>query len=199
MSDPAEVDAVDEIVRAWRRERPDLNVESIGIVTRISRFCRRLEQRRIAALGVSQLDESMLDLLSTLRRAGPPYELQAGELARRSLITTGAVSHRLERAARAGYVTRSTPPGDGRHVWVSLTSDGNAVLDEAVARVFESDESVLSCLQSNQAADLELMLRQLLRCIESDCSAARREPSGPQDRGRTRCGDGHDGSGFVGI
>ena len=95
-------DAVDEISAAWQRERPDLDTSSIGIVTRIWRIGRLLDRHRDRTLAELGIDASTLDLLSTLRRAGPPYALTPTTIAARTLLTTGAVSQRVAKAEAAG-------------------------------------------------------------------------------------------------
>lgn len=65
-------------------------------------------RRVLARLGV---DAATLDLLSVLRRGGPPYTLTTRELAGRSLVTAGAVSQRVARAERDGLVVRDNGRG----------------------------------------------------------------------------------------
>src|SRR5579862_9617989 len=97
-----------DIAAAWRRELPGVRTESIEIITPVWRIARMLEgdrRRTLAALGI---EESTLDLLSAIRRAGPPYELTTREITRRTLVTAGAVSQRVARAEQAGLVERSS-------------------------------------------------------------------------------------------
>ena len=128
---PAE-DGVDRIQQAWRRERPGMPVESIGVITRIWHAGKLLADERRRTLSMLGIDAATLDLLSTLRRAGPPYRLSCGEIARQGLVSAGAISQRLARAERRGLVRRSKGGDDGRTVLVELTPAGHRFIEERV-------------------------------------------------------------------
>ena len=118
------VDGVDQVARDWRRERPDIDVSSIGIVTRIWRIARHLENQRREQLAGLGTDRGTMDVLAMLRRSGPPFRRSAGELTRSALITSGGVSQRLEKLERAGLITRHVDTSDRRRVDVELTASG---------------------------------------------------------------------------
>src|SRR5215831_610053 len=121
-----------DIAAAWRRELPGVRTESIEIITPLWRIAKLLgddRRRTLAALGI---DASTLDLLSVIRRSGPPYELTTREVARRTLITAGAVSQRVARAEGAGLVARAPSSRSRRAVAVRLTEAGHALIDTAV-------------------------------------------------------------------
>jgi DNA-binding MarR family transcriptional regulator len=161
-SGPAATDDVDEIEDAWRRERPETPVASIGAITRIRRIGKLLEDDRRRTLAGLGIDAATLDLLSTLRRAGRPYRLSPGELARRTLVSAGAISQRVARAERDGLVRRVRSEQDGRAVLVALTPDGHALVERTVDRLLSHEESLLSSLTSQQRAQLAGLLRVLL-------------------------------------
>jgi DNA-binding MarR family transcriptional regulator len=155
-------DGVDRIQQAWLRERPGTPVESIGVITRIWRVAKILgdERRRtMARLGV---DAGTRDLLSTLRRAGPPYRLSPTELARRSLVSAGAVSQRVARAEREGLVRRERSGEDGRGVVVELTPAGHALVERTVDDLLRHEETLLTALTPAQREQLSDLLRVLL-------------------------------------
>lgn len=157
MSDP-----VDAIQAAWTRERPDLPVSSIGIITRIHRLSRELSRRRSALLRRHGTDASTLDLLGVLRRSGNPYELSAGEIARQTRITTGGVSQRLARAERAGLVERRRSAADTRSVSVRMTPAGHRLLDATVEELFSQEEATLAGLSRAERDQLAALLRRYL-------------------------------------
>ena len=115
---------MDTIAAAWARERPGTPVASIGVITRIWRLAKLLEDDRRETMLRLGMDAGTRDLLSTLRRSGPPYRLSPSELARRNLVSAGAVSQRVARCERAGLVRRLRSPDDGRGVLVELTAAG---------------------------------------------------------------------------
>ena len=114
-------DGIDEAERDWRRERPDLDVSSYGIVTRIGHIGHHLEDKRKRLLAELATDRGSMDILAMLRRAGRPYQQTAGQLTKSALITSGGVSQRLDKLERAGLVTRHIDVSDRRRVDVQLT------------------------------------------------------------------------------
>ena len=104
-----ETDPVDATALAWLRERPGTPVEGIGIVTRIWRLARLLGDDRRRVLADAGADAATLDLLSVLRRAGPPYQLTTRQLTEHTRVTAGAISQRVARAEKSGLVRRTRP------------------------------------------------------------------------------------------
>ncbi len=163
----AEPDDVDRIERDWRRERPDIDVSSIGIVSRVWRVGRHLEQERKAQLDRFGSDRGTIDVLAMLRRAGPPFRRSAGELTRSALITSGGVSQRLEKLEKAGLVTRHVDTEDRRRVDVQLTPAGVELVDSMLADLMDHDTQLLaSVLTAAEQARLRQLLRKLLLGLE---------------------------------
>lgn len=167
-------DDVDGIETAWRRERPDLDVGSVGVFTRIRRIARLLERHRTEVLAELGSDSTTLDLLSTLRRAGPPYRLTPTELAHRTLITTGGMSQRLAKAERAGWISRQPAADDARSNVVSLTPAGFDLVERLVEAVFRSEQRLLGSLTSAEQAELAGTLRRLLADVGAHIRTADR-------------------------
>ncbi|MCU1620707.1 MAG: Transcriptional regulator, MarR family [Modestobacter sp.] len=153
------IDRVDQVQAAWRAELPDWDVSSVGVIGRLVELAHWTEQARGAALAAHGSDRATFDLLATLRRAGPPYRLTVGELQRLSLVTTGAVSQRVERAARRGLVRRTPVAGDARKVVVELTEDGRAAAAELLRVVLDAEQGVLEPLGADERRALEELLR----------------------------------------
>lgn len=154
-----------EIAAAWRRELPGSRTESIEVITPIWRIAKVLaddRRRTLAALGI---DSSTLDLLSVIRRAGPPYELTTREIARRTLVTPGAVSQRVARAELAGLVTRAPSPASRRAVAVRLTEAGHALIEPAVRRLLEHEADLIGALSAEERAALTRFLAKLERSL----------------------------------
>ena len=115
MSTPP-ADEVDRIVAAWRRERPDLDVGPLQVLSRVSRLARHLDLARGAAFAEHGLEGWEFDVLSALRRAGAPYELSPGQLVAQTLVTSGTMTNRVDRLERRGLRraaarTRTTAAG----------------------------------------------------------------------------------------
>jgi DNA-binding MarR family transcriptional regulator len=164
---PEPADRAAEIAAAWARERPDLPVASIGILTRIWQVAKLASDDRRRTLAALGMDAATLDLLSTLRRAGPPYRLSTRELTTRSLVTAGATTQRVDRAQRAGLVVRLAPERGSRLVLVELTAAGHAAVDVAVGTVLSHEQRIVDVLNAVQQEQLAGMLAALLRGFEA--------------------------------
>ena len=160
-------DDVDRIVSAWRRERPDLDVTPLEVLSRISRLARRLDLARGTAFAEHGLDGWEFDVLSALRRAGTPYEHSPGQLVTETLVTSGTMTNRVDRLAARGFVERRPDPTDRRGVIVRLTTTGMAVVDAALADLLAHEHDLLADLGADEREDLSGLLRRLLRPFES--------------------------------
>jgi len=154
-----------EISAAWQRERPGVPVESIAIVTPIWRLAKLLADDRRRVLQACGVDAATLDLLSVLRRAGPPYRLTTREIARRALVTAGAVSQRVARAEREGLVQRAAAGDGSRSVLVSLTQAGHALVDSVVDQVLGREAQLVRGLLPAERAELAALLDRLLQDV----------------------------------
>ncbi|MGW0810322.1 MarR family winged helix-turn-helix transcriptional regulator [Nonomuraea sp. NPDC002799] len=150
-----------EIAAAWQRERPGTPTDSIEIVTPIWRLAKILADDRVRVLRAAGIDAATLDLLSVLRRSGPPYRLSTRELARRTLVTAGAISQRVAKAEREGLIGRS--PGDtGRKsVAVTLTDAGHALIERSVDSVLGRETSLVAGLTAVERDTLAGLLKKL--------------------------------------
>ncbi len=153
---------VGEIAAAWERERPGTPVDSIGVVTPLWRLAKLFADDRRRLLADAGVDAATLDLLSVLRRSGQPYELTTRELARRTLVTAGAISQRVARAEAAGLVTRRTATDGSRAVVVSLTPKGHDLIEKTVDAVLTRESELLTSLSARQRAVLAGQLQRLL-------------------------------------
>jgi DNA-binding MarR family transcriptional regulator len=153
---------VAEIAAAWERERPGTPVDSIGVVTPLWRLAKLFADDRRRLLADVGVDPATLDLLSVLRRAGRPYELTTRELARRTLVTAGAISQRVARAEAAGLVARRAAGDRSRAVVVGLTPEGHDLVETTVDAVLARESELLSSLSPRQRAVLGGQLQRLL-------------------------------------
>ena len=166
-------DDVDHIVEAWRRERPDLDVAPLHILSRVSRLARRLDLDRVQAFARHQLEGWEFDVLSALRRAGDPYQLSPGQLIRQTLVTSGTMTNRVDRLERRGLVGRSPDPTDRRGVIVRLTPTGQRTVDDAMADLLDRERDLLAELSAATATSSP-------PCCVGCCPPSRPEASASQ-------------------
>ncbi|HLY34995.1 MAG TPA: MarR family winged helix-turn-helix transcriptional regulator [Jatrophihabitantaceae bacterium] len=159
-------DEVDGILAAWRRERPDLDVSPLAVLSRISRLADVLDERRANAFVEHGLQAHEFDVLAALRRSGQPFELTAGELSVLTHVTSGTMTSRLDRLSARRFVTRHPDPTDGRLVRVRLTMLGRRRLDAAFTALLDSERELLAALPADKHGELADALRALL--VEAD-------------------------------
>jgi len=150
-----------DIAAAWHRELPGLRTDSIEVITPLWRIAKILADDRRRTLAVLGVDPSTLDLLSVIRRSGPPYEVTTREITRRTLITAGAVSQRIARAEQAGLVERAPSAASRRAVSVRLTDAGHALVEATVRRLLEHEADLIDSLDPGQRTQLSALLTTL--------------------------------------
>jgi DNA-binding MarR family transcriptional regulator len=155
-------DEVDDLVAAWRAQRPDLDVEPLEVLSRISRLARHLDIARRGAFADHGLESWEFDVLSALRRQGPPFQLTPGALLRATLVTSGTMTNRIDRLAAADLVLREPDPRDKRGVLVTLTDRGLACVDAALADLLGRERALLAGLDSGERRHLADLMRILL-------------------------------------
>ena len=155
-------DEVDELVEAWARERPDLDLAPVEIFSRIGRLARHLDLARKAAFSTHGIESWEFDVLSALRRSGPPYELSPGRLLRETLVTSGTMTNRVDRLAGRGFVERYPDPEDRRGVIVRLTREGRAAVDGAFEALVAAEKALAADLPTGDQKELAGLLRRLL-------------------------------------
>ncbi|MET7464965.1 MarR family transcriptional regulator [Nonomuraea sp. NPDC005501] len=150
-----------EIAAAWQRERPGTPTDSIEIVTPIWRLAKMFADDRVRVLRAAGIDAATLDLLSVIRRSGPPYTLSTRELAGRTLVTAGAISQRVARAERDGLVRRAPGATGRKSVDVSLTDEGHALIERSVDSVLSREAGLVAGLSEDERATLVRLLAKL--------------------------------------
>jgi DNA-binding MarR family transcriptional regulator len=170
---PSEEDHVDRVRAQWRAVRPELDTAPVAIVARIGRIAAYFDQATDALMGDYGLARSSWDVLASLRRAGPPYELSPTELYQALMRSSGAMTNRLHRLERAGLIERRPDPGDGRGRLVRLTARGRKLLDEIAPIHLENEERLLASLTDEERGTLEELLRRLARDLEETRSPPR--------------------------
>ncbi|NQX10724.1 MarR family transcriptional regulator [Microbacteriaceae bacterium VKM Ac-2855] len=162
-----ESDRVARIQAQWRRERPELDVDPQGVIGRLHRVAAHLTAQIVPVYAKHGLGEGEFDVLATLRRAGAPFELAPGELAEHTMVTTGAMTKRLDRLVSAGLVERRAAEFDGRRRIVALTPAGVTTIDAAFAEHIANEHRLVDVLTTADRAALERILIRWLAVFEA--------------------------------
>ena len=155
-------DEVDDLVEAWVRERPDLDLAPVAVFSRISRLARHLDLARRDAFTAQGIESWEFDVLAALRRAGEPYELSPGRLLRETLVTSGTMTNRVDRLVSRGFVERYPDPDDRRGVIVRLTPEGKDAVDAAFGALLDAEQTILAEMPGAEREQLAALLRTLL-------------------------------------
>lgn len=162
----ARTDRVSRIQKQWERERPDLDVTPQGVVGRLHRLAAHLTDELVVVYRKHGLSEGEFDVLAALRRAGDPFELAAGDLAQHTMVTTGAMTKRIDRLVDAGLVTRRAAADDGRRRIVALTADGRRTIDAAFTEHLANEHRLLQALSATEQRQLKSLLGRWLDAFE---------------------------------
>ncbi len=155
-------DEVDRLVEAWRRERPDLDVTPMEVLSRVSRLARHLDRARRSAFDEHGLEPWEFDVLAALRRAGSPYELSPGVLLAQTLVTSGTMTARVDKLTGRGLVVRRRDDDDRRGVRVRLTDLGKNAVDAALEGLLAHERNLLASLAAPDRQVLGDSLRTLV-------------------------------------
>jgi DNA-binding MarR family transcriptional regulator len=159
-------DEVDRLVAAWARERPDLDVRPLEVLSRVTRLARHLDRARRRAFEAHDLEGWEFDVLAALRRAGRPYVLSPGQLLGQTMVTSGTMTNRVDRLEQRGLVQRMPDPADRRGVHVRLTPRGKERVDAALADLLERERALLKALSRAEQDTLSTLLRRLVLPFE---------------------------------
>ena len=157
--DNAHRDEVDRLIAAWRRERPDVDISPLAVLSRITRISRHLDIARREAF--AELETWGFDVLAALRRAGAPHTLTPSQLMQETLVTSGTITNRLDRLEELMLITRSPDPKDGRGSLVTLTALGMKKVDEALDQLLINERLWLDRLSSKERDQLADLLSKL--------------------------------------
>ncbi len=159
-------DHVDRILGQWRRERPDLDVEPMGLLGRMARlntYLGREVEKTFQSLG---LTSASFDVLATLRRSGKPYQLSPGDLLATMMITSGTMTNRIDQLEKAGLVERLTNPEDRRSVLIALKPEGLELVERAVAAHVANQHRLTDLLDPGERAALDAIVKRYLAAFE---------------------------------
>ncbi|TPM98108.1 MarR family transcriptional regulator [Mesorhizobium sp. B2-1-3A] len=159
------MDRAAKAVEQWKRERPDLDVSPMAVLGRLNEASSLIARDRLAPLFARfGLQAGEFDVLATLRRSGAPYALTPTALYEATMVTSGAMTNRLDRLEKAGLIVRGPHPNDRRGIVVRLTGKGLALIDEALTAHVANEHEILAGLSD---AEREMLARLLGKLIAS--------------------------------
>ena len=159
-------DIVDEMLQQWGAEQPNRDVSALGVIVRIQMLGKLLKRQTANALAKHGLKHWEYDALSVLRRQGAPFEMAATDIARAALLTTGAMTTRIDGLESRGFVRRRRSKSDGRSIPVRLTEKGKRIVDLALDTRIDDANKALTQFSEREKEQLAERLRSLLSSSE---------------------------------
>ena len=160
------MDRAAKAIEQWKRERPDLDVSPMGVLGRLNEASSLIARDRLAPLFARfGLQAGEFDVLATLRRSGAPYTLTPTALYEATMVTSGAMTNRLDRLEKAGLILRGPHPNDRRGIVVQLTEKGLALIDAAVTAHVANEHEILAGLTGAERETLAQLLGKLIESV----------------------------------
>ncbi|MFI9202247.1 MarR family winged helix-turn-helix transcriptional regulator [Streptomyces sp. NPDC053048] len=158
-------DHVDQVLEQWAKQRPDLDVSPMAVIGRLQRLSLLIGAELRRTFAAHDLDAASFDVLATLRRSDAPHRLTPAELMRSAMVTSGAITQRLDRLEARGLVLRTRSASDGRSVHVSLTDDGRALVDRVLPDHIATENRLLAAVTDAERETISRALRSLLESL----------------------------------
>jgi DNA-binding MarR family transcriptional regulator len=162
-----ERDHFDQIHERWKRERPEADTTGFEAVGRILLLAKYLHNSVVNRLGTLDVDLWAFDVLATLWEQGPPYHLSPTELCKSAMLSSGAMTNRLDRLEGSGLVARQPDPNDRRSLIIELTPKGKSLVDQAISLRLEEANEAVSSLDDSERQELIRLLRKLFAAQEA--------------------------------
>lgn len=156
---------MDFILRQWATQRPDLDVSPMAVIGRLKRVSLLVDGELRRTFATHDLDRSSFDVIATLRRSPEPHSLTPAELMESAMVTSGAITQRLDRLEKRGLVVRRPSEVDGRSVRVTLTEAGRQLVDETLPDHLATEGRLLAALSPAERTALAETLRKMLESL----------------------------------
>ncbi|MGR5206664.1 MarR family winged helix-turn-helix transcriptional regulator [Vibrio sp. PNB23_22_7] len=160
------MDAIDRVVMQWAKEKPELDTEPMAIMGRLMRIAKHMETQVAELHKGHGLKMGEFDVLATLRRSGEPYRLTPSELIVSMMLTSGAMTNRLDKLETKGLIAREHRKEDRRSVTVKLTPIGFALIDMLIEEHLKVQHHLMGKLSDDEKRQINLALKLLLPQFE---------------------------------
>ncbi|MFJ3460824.1 MarR family winged helix-turn-helix transcriptional regulator [Achromobacter spanius] len=147
----------------WQRERPDIDANVMALAGRLLEATHLLERNWFLPLAAQfELHQGEFDVIATLRRSGNPYAMTPTDLHEGLMLSSGAMTSRLDRLERKGLIERVPSPNDRRSTLVRLTPAGLALIDKLLPLHVANEQQAMASLSQKEQAQLDGLLAKLI-------------------------------------
>jgi DNA-binding MarR family transcriptional regulator len=199
MKEPGGLDRVEAYLSQWKRERPDLDHEPMGVIARLTRtgvFLANSIRDNLRGAGIEPWE---FDVLATLRCVGPPHTLSPKDLGATTMVGGATLTHRMDRMVDRGMVSRKVDPDNRRRLQITLTPAGKELIDSVIAGHIDNAGRFLDALTDSECKILSGLLRKILLSHGDTHSQSGRRPTGRQGLPQNQDKPGGRGGGGAGT
>jgi DNA-binding MarR family transcriptional regulator len=162
MKEAHSLNAVQAYMDQWKRARPDLDHEPMGVIARVTRTGGFLAGSIRENLRGAGMEPGEFDVLATLRRVGPPHTLSPKDLVATTMVGGAAMTHRVDKLVERGLVRRDVDPENRRRRQITLTPAGIGLVDAVIADHIENADRFLNALSGPERKTLSGLLDKVL-------------------------------------
>lgn len=155
-------DLVDLVLSQWGQECPNLDTSPMSVLSRVFRLNAFAARDVNRAFKRYNLHQGEFDVLATLYRTGAPHAMNPQKLVDALLLTSGAMTNRLDRLEQAGLLARTPNPEDRRGVIVALTAEGLRVIKLVLKDYLRELDTLLAPLTAAERRQMAGLLKKLL-------------------------------------
>lgn len=166
MPAPTSGDHVDQVLAQWRDVRPDCDTSPMAVFTRVYRLSKYINRSVTTVFRRHGLHDGEFDLLATLYRSGQAAGLTPNALRHAAVLSSGAMTNRLDRLEAAGLIQRVPNPHDRRSLLIRLSPKGQRVLLGCLDEYLATLKQIQAPLEPKQRTALAGALRTLLLALE---------------------------------
>ncbi|MGL5471709.1 MAG: MarR family winged helix-turn-helix transcriptional regulator [Shewanella sp.] len=161
-------DRLDKIIGQWQTQGVTDDLVPMAVLGRIARLTKYVENAIAVCHGEFGLGQGEFDVLATLRRSGEPFTLSPSQLYQSMMLSSGAMTSRLDRLENKGLIAREHSKEDRRAVHVSLTTEGKVLIDAALPKHLQCQHALLAGVPSAECTALQQILKHWLTQFEGE-------------------------------
>lgn len=169
------LDVVDRIRAKWRKQKPEWDTSPIDVWDRLMLLARHYDDLLTKVISTYDVSMGGLDVLATLLRSGVPYCLTPTDLRQELLLSSGAMTHRLDRLEEKGLIVRTPNPDDRRGYHIQLSDEGLTMVEDALVAQYDEGRRLLRSLNESEEAQFITLLRSLQVSLDEEDSRISRQ------------------------
>lgn len=155
-------DHVDFVIEQWHDERPDIDPSPMAVIGRLVRLNAIISNELQQVFSQYELNLGEFDVLATLLRSGKPYALMPNNLLKSLMLSSGAMTNRIDRLESKNLVQRRPDSADRRSIIVSLTPEGLDLINIVISHHVNKGSELLSGLSKDEQETIAGLLKKLL-------------------------------------